>query len=150
MGRNLLKAEIMINDVDLKILTAALAANLPVKDSKTLISALASQSEAVTIAQSFGSSKLIRELRLARNNQIDENFLKLEKQENQVFYQNQLIGKTQILYKSLLPGELQARLAIEGIADRFLEYLQKVYQIVVLTESNHHVQVFIPQKSITD
>ncbi|MCC5645948.1 hypothetical protein LC607_24030 [Nostoc sp. CHAB 5824] len=150
MGRNLLKAEMMINDADLKILTAALAANLPVKDSKTLISVLASQSEAVTIAQSFASSKLIRELRLAKNNQIDDKLLKLDKQGNQVFYQNQLIGKTQLLYKSSLPGELQARLAIESITDRFLEYLQKVYQIVVLTESNYHVQIFIPQKSIPD
>ncbi|MEH2057235.1 MAG: hypothetical protein V7K97_13965 [Nostoc sp.] len=150
MGRNLLKAEMMINDADLKILTAALAANLAVKDSKTLISALASQSEAVTIAQAFSSSKLIRELRLAKNDPIDESFLNLDKQGNQVFYQNQLIGKTQLLYKSPLPGELQARLAIESITDRFLEYLQKIYQIVVLTESIYHVQVFIPQKSIPD
>ncbi len=85
MGRNLLKAEMMINDADQKIITSALAANLFVKDSKTLISALASQSQAVTIAQSFGSSKLIRELRLARYDQIDDKLLKLEQQEKSYF-----------------------------------------------------------------
>lgn len=52
------------------------------------------------------------------------------------------------LYKSPLPGELQARLAIESAIDRFLEYLQKVHQIVVLDESDRHVSVFIPNKPV--
>jgi len=140
----------MISSVDIKILTAALAANLSLENSKELILALSSQPEVIVIAQAFGSSKLIREIRLARNGGINEKLLKLEKQGNQVLYQSRLIGKIQILYKSPLPGELQARLAIESITERFLDYLQKVYKIVVLAESDYHVQVFIPQISIPD
>lgn len=102
-----------------------------IQDSKALVSALASQSDAVAIVQGFGSSKLIRQLRLVKNNGTDETLLKLEKQGNQFFYQGQLIGRKQILYKSPLPGELQAQLTIESIINRFLEYLKKVHQIVV-------------------
>ncbi|WP_293363638.1 hypothetical protein [Microcoleus sp. CAWBG52] len=50
------------------------------------------------------------------------------------------------MYKSPLPGELQAKLSIESAIDRFLEYLQKQYQITVLHESDYHVQVFIPHR----
>ncbi|MEO0377451.1 MAG: hypothetical protein AAF329_23185, partial [Cyanobacteria bacterium P01_A01_bin.17] len=61
-----------------------------------------------------------------------------------VSFDSEHIGRTQILYKSPLPGELQARLAVESAMDRFLEYLLKKYQIVLLNESDRHVQVFIP------
>lgn len=45
-----------------------------------------------------------------------------------------------------LPGELQARLSIESAIDRFLDCLQKQYQIAVLDESDYHVKVFIPNQ----
>lgn len=138
----------MTTSADLKILISALVADVPIQDSKALISALGNKPEAIAISQAFGASKLLRELRLAKNNETDNTILKLEQQGNQVFYQGQVIGKTQLLYKSPLPGELQARLAIESITDRFLEYLQKVYQIVALSESDYHVQVFIPHNFI--
>jgi hypothetical protein len=48
------------------------------------------------------------------------------------------------IFKSPIPGELQSRLATESAIERFLEYLQKLHQIVVLDESDHHVRVFIP------
>lgn len=137
---------------DLKIFVSALVAKVLTQDANTLVSALVlvNKAEVLTIAQGFGSSKLIRQLRLV-DNAIDNTLLKLDPQQgNQVFYQGQLIGQKQILYKSPLPGELQARLAIESITDRFLEYLQKVHQIVVLNESDRHVQVFIPYKPIED
>lgn len=127
-----------------RILISALAADvIPIQRSE-LIAALASQPDAVAIAQTFGSPKLIRELRLVRNDQASGTSLKVEQEGNRVLYQGQAIGRIQILFKSPLPGELQARLAIESAIDRFLEYLQKLHQIVALDESDHHVRVFIP------
>lgn len=123
----------MTTTADLKIFVSALVANVLSQDSKALVSALAliNQAEVIAIAQGFGSSKLIRQLRLVRDNDIDDTLLKLDPQQgNQIFYQGQLIGQKEILYKSPLPGELQARLATESITDRFLEYLQKVHHIV--------------------
>lgn len=142
----------MTTTADLKIFVSALVANVLSQDSKALVSALAlvNQAEVIAIAQGFGSSKLIRQLRLVRDNAIDDTLLKLEQQGNQFFYQGQLIGQKQILYKSPLPGELQARLATESITDRFLEYLQKVHHIVALNESDRHVQIFIPNKTTED
>lgn len=141
----------MTTAIDLKILISAVSADVISVQNLELMTALASHSESVAIAQGFSSSKLIRQLRLRQNNKIDNNtLLKLEQQGNQVFYQEELIGQKQILYKSPLPGELQARLAIESITDRFLEYLQKVHQIIVLNESDRHVQVFIPNQPIED
>ncbi|MGB7893749.1 MAG: hypothetical protein WCF82_17845, partial [Microcoleus sp.] len=127
------------------ILISALAAGVISTQKSELIGALASQPDVVAIAQTFANSKLIRELRLTRSRNTNK-LPKLDFQENRVIYQNQEIGKTQILYKSALPGELQARLSIESAIDRFLEYLQKQYQIAVLHESDYHVQVFIPHR----
>ncbi|MBW4544590.1 MAG: hypothetical protein KME25_09115 [Symplocastrum torsivum CPER-KK1] len=135
----------MITDTaQTKILISALAADvIPVKRSE-LIVALASKPNAVAIAQTFDDPKLIRKLRLADSNGVSNISLDLDSDGDRVIYQDQEIGKIQILFKSPLPGELQARLAIESAIDRFLEYLQKLHQIVVLDESNHHVRVFIP------
>lgn len=141
----------MITAIDqIKILTSALVANvIPVQRREGLTSALASKPDAVAIAQTFGNPKLVRELKLKRNPEADQS-PEPEFKGDRVIYQGQDIGKTQILYKSPLPGELQARLAIESAIDRFLEYLQKVHQIVVLNESDRHAQVFIPNKTIPD
>ncbi|RCJ41339.1 hypothetical protein A6770_36090 [Nostoc minutum NIES-26] len=131
--------------VNLKILTAALAAKVPIPDSKALISTLASKAETFALASQFDSPWLKRELSLAKPNRTIEVSLQLEFDGHKAIYQSQEIGKVQILYKSPLPGELQARLATESAIDRFLEYLQKLYQIVVLDESDRHVKVFIPK-----
>jgi hypothetical protein len=129
----------------IKILISALAANvLSAQSSEALTSALASKPNAVAIAQTFDDPRLIRKLRLADNNEVSNISLDLDFKGDRVIYQEQEIGKIQILFKSPLPGELQARLAIESAIDRFLEYLQKLHQIVVLDESDHHVRVFIP------
>jgi hypothetical protein len=127
-----------------KIYLSTLAAKvISPQDSSELITALAGEPETVVIARAFDDSRLIRLLNL-RCNQDDSQPPKLIFNINRVIYQNQEIGKIQILYKAPLPGELQARLAIESAIDRFLEYLQKLYKIVVLDESDYHVQVFIP------
>ncbi len=132
--------------VNLKILTAALAAKLPLPNSKALISTLASKAETFTLASQFDSPWLKRELSLAKPNLTIEVSLQIELDGHKVIYQGQEIGKVQMLYKSPLPGELQARLATESAIDRFLEYLQKLYQIVVIDESDRHVKVFIHNK----
>lgn len=127
------------------ILISALAAGVISTEKSELIQGLANHPRVIDIAQTFANSKLIRELRLTRN--LNTNKLqKLDFQENRVIYQGQEIGKTQILYKSPLPGELQSKLSIESAIDRFLEYLQKQYQIAVLHESDYHVKVFIPHR----
>ncbi|MEW6493732.1 MAG: hypothetical protein AB1589_14665 [Cyanobacteriota bacterium] len=130
------------------ILISALVADVISVQRSELMTALARNSDAVAIAQTFGNPKLVRELRLKRNPEVDQSLELDFKGDHRVIYQGQDIGKTRILYKSPLPGELQARLAIESAIDRFLEYLQKVHQIVMLHESDRHVQVFIPNKTI--
>jgi len=141
----------MDSSIKNRILVSALAANIDFEQREKIVAALAKQPAALAIAQTFGSPKLIRELRLGRKPDADESWLTVEQDDkSQIFYQGQLIGKIQILYKSPLPGELQARLAIESTIDRFLEYLQKLHQIVVLDESDRHVRVFIPKPSQPD
>ncbi|MEG4085624.1 hypothetical protein [Microcoleus sp. POL10_C6] len=135
-----------ITNSDISILLSALAAKvISDRQRSEVITKLANQSEAVAIAHSFSDSSLVRELRLRRSQEKTQ-LPKLTFTGDRVIYQNQDIGKTQILYKSPLPGELQARLSIESAIDRFLEYLQKQYQIAVLHESDYHVQVFIPHR----
>ncbi|MCD8488250.1 MAG: hypothetical protein LRZ84_16300 [Desertifilum sp.] len=137
-----------------RILISVLATGaLPDEIAKSVTAELVRHSsiDAIALAKTFGYSKLVRDLTLATKKKPELSFpLNLDQQGNKIFFQNQTIGKVQILYKSPLPGELQARLAIESALDRFLEYLQKVYQIVVLNESDRHVQVFIPNKTIPD
>ncbi|HEY9801798.1 MAG TPA: hypothetical protein V6D25_15680 [Leptolyngbyaceae cyanobacterium] len=134
--------------VNVKILTSVLAAKLPLPDSKALISSLASKAETFALVSQFDSPWLKRELSLAQPNQTPEVLLQIEFNGQKVIYQGQEIGKTQILYKSPLPGELQAKLATVSAVDRFLEYLQKLHKIVTLEESDRHVRVFIPNKQI--
>ena len=129
-----------------KVLLSSLASEV-IENRQNLVQGLSSLPNAIAIAQSFGSSKIIRELKLSKK-AANVDLLEVELRKDRVFYQDQEIGKIQILYKSPIPGELQARLAIESAIDRFLEYLQKVHQIVVLEESDRHVRVFIPNKEI--
>ncbi|MGK7875590.1 MAG: hypothetical protein AB4426_20505 [Xenococcaceae cyanobacterium] len=139
-----------LDSVQISILLSALVANAISTKRLELVAKLANQPDAVAIAQTFCNPKLVRELRLKRSRE-DSQISELTFQDNRVIYQDQEIGRTQILYKSPLPGELQARLAFESAIDRFLEYLQKRHQIVVLNESDYHVQVFIPStKEQTD
>ena len=130
-----------------KILLSSLSSNIFHGERLEIIALLANQPKAITIAQSFRSSKIIRELKLSKK-AVNTDLPQIELRQNRVFYQDQELGKIQILYKSSIHGELQARLAIESAIDRFLEYLQKVHQIVVLEESDRHVRVFIPNKKI--
>jgi hypothetical protein len=132
-----------------KILLSALSSDVFHGERLEVIALLANQPSAIAIAQSFGSSKIIREMKLSKK-PANAHLPEVELRQDRAFYQNQEIGKIQILYKSSIPGELQARLAIESAIDRFLEYLQKVHQIVVLEESDRHVRVFIPNKEILD
>ena len=130
-----------------KILLSSLSSNVFHGERPEIIALLANQPKAIAIAQSFGSSKIIRQLKLSKK-VANADLPEVDLRQDRVFYQAQEIGKIQILYKSSIPGELQARLAIESAIDRFLEYLQKVHQIVVLEESDRHVRVFIPNKEI--
>lgn len=131
-----------------RILISTLAAGaLPAETAKDILLELVKhpESNAIAIAKTFGCPKIIRNLTITTKDELAANSsLKLEEKNNQIIYQSQIIGRTQILYKSPLPGELQAKLAIESAIDRFLEYLQKVLYIVVLDESDRHVRVFIP------
>jgi hypothetical protein len=130
-----------------KILLSSLSSNIFHGERPEIIALLANQPKAIAIAQAFGTPKIIRELKLSKK-AVNTDLPEIELRQDRVFYQDEEIGKIQILYKSPIPGELQARLAIESAIDRFLEYLQKVYQIVVLEESDRHVRVFIPNKEI--
>ncbi|HIK11908.1 MAG TPA: hypothetical protein IGS52_16890 [Oscillatoriaceae cyanobacterium M33_DOE_052] len=135
----------MADSVCIKILTSALAAGVISTEKSKLIEFLASQPEAVAIAPLLGSPKLVRELKLAKNNQNNRTAaVSLKFEGERVVYEGQIIGLVKILYKGTLPGELQARLASESAIDRFLEYLQKRHKITVLDESDRHTRLFIP------
>lgn len=141
---------------NLKILVSAIAAEKVLSESnaRLLTVKLVEKSDVasfvIAIAKTFDSPKLTRSLNLSRSSKSSDASLELSFQGSQVHYQEQVIGQTKILFKSPLPGELQARLAIESAIDRFLEYLQKVYQIVVLDESDRHVRIFLPNQLIPD
>ncbi|MEA5571985.1 hypothetical protein [Calothrix sp. UHCC 0171] len=136
------------NKQRIQILTSALVADVISANRLQLIAILAIQPEAIAVIEQFDSPKLKREFRLTKCDRDSETTLLLEYQGNKVIYQGKEIGKIQILYKSPLPGELQARLSTESTIDRFLEYLQKEYKITVLDESDRHVRIFIPNKPI--
>lgn len=135
-------------DTKAKILLSALAAEvLPRSSAASVISTLKTDSaqgvDLHGIARAFHKPQLMRQLRTS-NRQTSETITSIEINGAVVTFGSDCIGRTQILYKSPLPGELQARLAVESAIDRFLEYLLKRHQIVVLNESDRHVQVFIP------
>ncbi len=135
----------------IRILVSALAADIALEHKKELFAVLAKEPDALALAQSFGSPKLIRLLRLSGKSDVKEFWPTVETgDKGQVLYQKQIIGKIHILYKLPIPGELQARLATESATDRFLEYLQKVYQVVLLEESDRHVRIFTPKQPIND
>jgi hypothetical protein len=139
----------MTNIIQTKILISALASGvLSTTQNLELIVALANQPEATEIASQCDSSRSVRQLNLHSGDRQTESLPELDFEKHQVLYQGQNLGRISLLYKAPLPGELQARLAIESSIDRFLEYLQKQYKIVVLDESDHHVQVFIPNIQI--
>ncbi len=133
-----------------KPLISALAAGTISVNDKNLIAALASLPGSVAIAETFGASKLIRALNLNRNKSTGLLDNQASFKNNEVFYQDQVIGQVKLLFKVPLPGELQAKLAIESAIDRFLEYLQKQYYMVVLDESDRHVRLFVPQNKISE
>jgi len=137
----------ILNQINiLKICLSALAAKvLDYQINSDLLAALASHSNTQEISRAFGDSRLIRQLNLKRNRTVQLPKLNFN-DNNVVSFENQEIGKIKTFYKKPLPGELQARLAIESAIDRFLEYLQKIHHIVVLDESESHVIVFIPNK----
>lgn len=139
---------------NVKILLSALAAEVVPRSSATsVISTLKADStqgvDLQGIARAFHNPQLMRQIRTA-SHQSPETATSIEINGSAVSFDSTHIGRTQILYKSPLPGELQARLAVESATDRFLEYLQKKHQIVVLNESNRHVQVFIPGQEARD
>jgi hypothetical protein len=133
-----------ISELEVTILLSALTANVIAQTDSTLISALANDPRAIAITRTFDRPKLVRQLRLSQP-QKESKLVKPTFKGNQVFYREREIGKMQLVYKSPSPGELQAKLTHESTIDRFLEFLQKKYQIVSLHESNYHVQIFIPQ-----
>jgi hypothetical protein len=91
----------------------------------------------------LGNKPLVRQLSICKEER-NSDLLKVERLGKNIAYNGRVIGKIQLLYKAALPGELQAKLAIESAIDRFLEYLARECQIIVLDESDRHVRVFIP------
>jgi hypothetical protein len=142
---------LQLPEIQAKIFASALAAeSFEDKITSAIIASLKKQTEvnAIAIAKTFGNSKLIRQFNLCRASKTIE--VNLEFDRNLVNFNGQNIGKTKTLYKSPLPGELQARLAVESAIDRFLEYLQQLYKIVVLNESDRHALIFIPNNFTLD
>ncbi|MGB3508698.1 MAG: hypothetical protein WBA93_05545 [Microcoleaceae cyanobacterium] len=134
-----------MKDHHISILVSALAANI-ISEEEIRLQLIATikkkYPDSVAIAQTFDSPKFTREFNLAKLEKPLS--LAVKSSGDKIFYADKIIGTTKILYKSPLPGELQARMATESAIERFLEYLQKLHQIIVLDESDRHVFVFIP------
>ncbi|MEB3311973.1 MAG: hypothetical protein VKJ02_17245 [Snowella sp.] len=132
---------------EIRILISALSNQVILENHLELINGLSAYPEAIEIARSLNDSKLVRQLQIQSrcvNTKISLEELIFQKEG--VFYKNQNIGRTLLLYKHPFPGELQAKLAYESIIDRYLEYLQKKLKIAVLDESDYHIKIFIPTK----
>jgi hypothetical protein len=127
------------------ILLSVLASNSISDSQQNLISYLVNNPKAKVLVSSFNAPQLRRKLnkKITKKSQL---IPKLENRENKVIYNNQELGEIKVLYKAPLPGELQAKLAYISAIDRFLEYLQKKYCVIVLDESDYHVRLFIPVK----
>lgn len=130
----------------LQIVISALAAEV-ISLAPSELASLANDSDAVAIARSLGNLHLVRQLKVAQGNDETRTGNPLRLKENIVYYREQAIGTLEMLFKSPLPGELQARLAIDSASDRFMEYLQKHHKIAILAESDFHFWVFIPGKT---
>lgn len=57
------------------------------------------------------------------------------------------IGRIQTYYKATLPHETQARIAYEIFFDRFAAYLSQEYHLVILSQSDVHLELFSPTGS---
>jgi hypothetical protein len=134
--------KILDREQAVKIILSAIASTVIVP-SQELIQSLSSNLESKNIARSLDAPQLLRQLNLAKGFGDDE-LLKVAKLRNVITHNGVEIGKITLLYKSPLPGELQAKLAIESAIDRFIEYLAKVHHIIVLDESDRHVRIFSP------
>lgn len=64
-----------------------------------------------------------------------------------VLWQDRQIGRTQLFYKATLPHETQARIAYDIFYDRFVYFLGQRYHIVVLSQSDYHLELFLPANS---
>ncbi len=138
---------------DLKIWASVLAVGLVPRDLAealiSLIKDLRHLPEAFSLllamAGAIDQPSLVRQLRLAKVGPQPAVDFALDYQGTHVVYGTQPLGEIKLVFKATLPGELQARLAVESTIDRFLEFLQKAHKIVVLDESDRHVQLFIPK-----
>ena len=106
------------------------------------LQALRAEVDVVAIAKAFGASTVVRKLRLSRKPAIEQ--VELHQKDGYVYWKEHSIGSVAVLYKTPIPGELQARLAVESTTERFVEYLQKVHHIAALEESDRHIRLFIP------
>ena len=89
----------MKTDQQIKVLLSSLALNI-IDERQVLIQRLANLPNVIAIAQTFGSPKLIRGLKLS-NKVVNADLPELEYRQDRVFYQEQELGKIQILYKSV-------------------------------------------------
>lgn len=99
-----------------------------------------------TLMAQLEASRLIRYWRKNREGlqSATLNSSSLAFSDTHVFWENQTIGCVQTFYKATLPHETQARIAYEIFFDRFSAYLTAQYKITVLTQSDLHLELFIP------
>lgn len=145
----------MNDDGTTKVLISALSAKVfpPELTNSVLLNMKAIElrgcSNLYDTAKAFCKPQLLRSLRLA-NAPPSQKIKTVSIERSSIVYDSQRIGRLEMLFKATLPSELQARLTIESAIERFLDYLLKVHHIVVLDESDRHVQVFIPGQKPVD
>lgn len=70
--------------------------------------------------------------------------------DNHVLWEGEQIGRVQTYYKATLPHETQARIAYEIFYDRFANYLSQQHHLVILSQSDVHLELFIPAGTADD
>lgn len=69
----------------------------------------------------------------------------LSQQEDTVIFKNEPIGKTYNYYRTVLPQEIQIRLAYDTLIERFIVFLQREKCAVRLSDNQLTVTLFIPK-----
>lgn len=62
-----------------------------------------------------------------------------------ILFQDKQIGKVYDFYRTVLPQEIQIRLAYDTLIERFMEFLQRERRAIRLSENQFTVTLFIPK-----
>lgn len=97
------------------------------------------------LLRDLGATRLIRlSNRLRPQPEATSEMLEVKIIDGGVEWQGQQIGQIQTYYKAPSPQEIQARIAYEVFYERFARFITQRYKAVVISESDFHLELFLP------